>query len=189
VIAMGVDPGFAFVGIGVLDMGQLSTRVLLHQTFKTSSKADDEARLDAIAERLIEVIDQYQPAIVSYENQAIVEAGKHRMRRKRAELGDTEDAASNFSSARVHEVAGAIRCAARLFELPCYCHAPSTIKVSVLGKGGGHAKKDQMIAAVRTIFGVACSQHAADALAAAVAGVRKHRQALLKLRASKSIIT
>jgi Holliday junction resolvasome RuvABC endonuclease subunit len=186
---LGVDPGFAFLGLAVLDMANSSVRVLHHETFKTTTKDTDADRLDALCERIIQMIDEYQPAIIGYENQAIVEAGKHRMQRAKAALGEDDQAASNFSSARVHEVSGAIRCAARLFELPCYCLAPATIKVAVLGKGGGHAKKERVKQAVRTIFRVTgCSEHAADAVAIGVGAAGAHRKHLVLKRAALELI-
>jgi Holliday junction resolvasome RuvABC endonuclease subunit len=188
VIALGIDPGFAFLGIGVLDMSNSAARVLHHETFKTTTKDTDSDRLDALCERIICMIDEYQPALVGYENQAMAEVGAQMRREKQAEEGVAAGGTS-YSSRRVHEISGAIRCAARLFELPCYCLAPATIKVAVLGKGGGHAKKDRVKLAVRTIFHVkGCSEHAADAIAIGLAAVGAHRKQLVLMRALKGLI-
>jgi crossover junction endodeoxyribonuclease RuvC len=185
VIVLGIDPGFAFLGLGVLEVTNNSSRAVFTETFKTTGKRDgsDEARLNLIADRILDMIDDYKPAIIGYENQAGAEVGMQR----RAREGE-DDVGTNYSSRRVHEVSGSIRCAARLFELPCYCLAPSTIKVAVLGKGGGHAKKDRVKLAVQRMFGVAASEHAADAIAIAVGAVQAHRRAQLLLRAAKALI-
>lgn len=183
-VALGIDPGFAFLGLGVLEVTNSSTRVLHHETFTTSAKDESLGRLDAIADRLLDAIDDYAPQLVAYENQAGVEVGMQLMREKEGNAGGT-----NYSSRRVHEVSGIIRGAARAFELPCYCLAPSTIKVALLGKGGGHAPKDRLKQGVRRMLGVVgCSEHAADALAIAIGGVQAHRRVQLLARAHSALI-
>lgn len=184
VIFLGVDPGFANLGIGVVELEATRTRCLHHETFGTRRKDDDGDRLDAIAEHLIGVLEQYDIDAVGYENQAGVEVAAHRPRE-----GDETDVWTNVSSRRVHEVCGIIRCAARCFYLPVYCLAPNTVKVSVLGKGGGRAKKDLVKARVRAIFGIThCSEHAADALAVALGTGVRHRRHVATLTEHVSLI-
>lgn len=186
-IGFGIDPGFAFMGLALVDFLSTSTRVVHHETFRTSTKETDETRLDIIADRIADLIERFNPGFVAYENQAIVEAGKQARARRARESG--EEVASNFSSCRVHEVAGIIRCAARFYDLPCYCEATATLKVAVLGKGGGRAPKSRMKEAVQTIFRLqALSEHAADAIACAVAGSRKHQRESVLLRAHSELI-
>jgi Holliday junction resolvasome RuvABC endonuclease subunit len=121
---------------------------------------------NAIANRILDAIDKYTPAAIAYENQSGVTAGKER---------GGSGARSTSSSRRVHEVTGIARCAARLFELPCYVLAPSSVKLAVLGRGGGNASKARVKDAVRMLYGVPrCSEHAADAVAVAVAAARLH---------------
>lgn len=182
-IAFGVDPGFAFLGLGVLEVTANRTRVLHLDTFTTSSKDADEHRLDRIADYLADMADRYAPDVIGYENQAGVEVGMQRMRE-----ADPTKAGTNYSSRRVHEVSGIIRCVARMYDLPCYCLAPNTVKVAVLGKGGGRAKKDRVKAAVRAIFRVHGSEHAADGVAIAVGAVSAHRRHELELRRSCLLI-
>jgi crossover junction endodeoxyribonuclease RuvC len=171
VIIIGIDPGFAFLGVGVIELLPTSTRVLHHETFITRPKDDDTDRLDTIAEHLLDLLEQFDPAAVGYENQAGVEVAANKRSLEKQTVG------SNASSRRVHEVSGIIRCAARCFDLPVYCLAPSTVKVALLGKGGGRQKKAAVKDRVRTIFGVAgCSEHAADALAVAIGTGVRHRR-------------
>lgn len=184
-IGLGVDPGFAFVGFALVDFLSTSTRIVHQETFRTSSKETDEQRLDLIADRLADLVERFNPAFIAYENQAIVEAAKHARRRKDPE----SELASNFSSCRVHETAGIIRCAARFYDLPCYVEAPSTVKVAVLGKGGGRAPKSRVKEAIQTIFRVdGLSEHAADAIACAVSGSRKHQRERVLLREHSELI-
>jgi crossover junction endodeoxyribonuclease RuvC len=165
---MGIDPGLAFLGLAVLEASPTARpRVLLLETVASTPKdGTDEERLDAIANRILDAIDKYTPAAIAYENQSGVTAGKER---------GGSGARSTSSSRRVHEVTGIARCAARLFELPCYVLAPSSVKLAVLGRGGGNASKARVKDAVRMLYGVPrCSEHAADAVAVAVAAARLH---------------
>ena len=184
-IGLGTDPGFAFVGFAVVDFMATSTRVLHHETFRTGSAEADETRLDLIADRLADLVERFNPAFLAYENQAIVEAAKHARRRSdpQAEL------ASNFASCRVHEVAGVVRCTGRFYDLPVYVEAPNSVKVAVLGRGGGRAKKAAVKEAVQRIFRIAqLSEHAADAIAIAISGARKHRRDRVLLREHSDLI-
>lgn len=186
-IIVGIDPGYAFMGVAVLELLPSSTRALHHSTFTTLPKEEDAARLDAIAEHLLDLLEHYEVDALGYENQAIVEAGKQARRRQALQEGG--DAQSSFSSSRVHEVAGIIRCAARCFDVPCYCLAPNSVKVAVLGKGGGRAKKAAVKARVRAIFGVErVSEHAADALAIALGTGVRHRRTLAQLQQHAALI-
>lgn len=182
-IIAGFDPGFAFLGAAIIQLLPTSTRILHHATITTESKESDEARLDALAERVLDLVDHYDPVAIGYENQAGVEAAAHRRR-----LDAETDVWTNASSRRVHEVSGIIRCAAACYRLPCYCLAPNTVKVAILGKGGGRKKKDAVKARVRAIFGVQCSEHVADALAVAVGTAVRHRRHLATLARHAALI-
>jgi crossover junction endodeoxyribonuclease RuvC len=181
---VGVDPGFAFLGWAAVDFSASSMRFIAGDTFKTTAKESPEERLDAIADQLFDVLEIHAPAAVGYENQAGVEAGMHR----RAEQDGTERR-SSYSSRHVHEAVGAIRAAARAYGLPCYVFAPATIKVALLGRGGGHAAKGRVKEAVTRFFGVSGSSHMADAVAIAVATVRKHRIEQMSVRRAGALIT
>ena len=175
---LGIDPGFAFIGLGLVEFSSLATRVLHHETYRTRTTEDDHGRLDAIADHVFDAIERWQPDCIGYENQAGVSVGKAR-----------EDIPVTFASQRVLEVVGIIRAAARFNAVPCYVVAPSTVKVAVLGKGGGHAKKDRVKRAIRTIFGLGqCSEHAADAIAIAIGTRGKHRQAQLIVESHADVI-
>ena len=172
-IIIGIDPGFAFLGVGVIELLPTSTRVVHHETFATRSKDDDTDRLDTIAEHVLDLLEQFEPCALGYENQAGVEVAAHRP----LSDGTPRDVWTSAASRRVHEVSGIIRCAARCYNLPVYCLAPNTVKVAILGKGGGRKKKAVVKDRVRAIFGIVCSEHAADALAIAIGtGVRHRRQ-------------
>jgi len=188
VIVLGIDPGYAHLGIGVVELTPTRTRCVHHETFSTRSRDEVDGRLDAIAEHLFAVIEHYDPDAVGFEDQAYVEVAAHR-RKVDAAGEENGDVWSNVNSRRVHEVVGIIRCAARFYDLPRYRLAVSSVKVAVLGKGGGRAKKDAVKKRVRLIFGIpACSEHAADALAVAIGTGVRHRHHLATLAEHAQLI-
>lgn len=171
---LAIDPGFAAMGVGVIE--SLKGRLLLihSATVRTlPGKSSDESRLDSLGKAILAAIVSFEPEAMGYENQAGVEVG--------AQLGRGR-LKSSASSRRVHEVSGMIRAFALAFELPCYCIAPISAKCALLGKGGGHAPKSQIKRAVQRLFGVkSCSEHAADALAIGMGSLKAHREAKLRM--------
>jgi crossover junction endodeoxyribonuclease RuvC len=179
---LGIDPGFAFVGIVIIEFNPTSTRILLHETFETKPRDEDHGRLDAICDRICDVIEQWQPDAIGYENQQGVEVAAQRAR-------DEGDIGSNAASRRVHEVVGIIRAAARFYGTPCYVSAVNTVKVAVLGKGGSRKSKAAVKTAVQTIFHIGrCSEHVAHAVGVAIATRRKHREAQLIIQSAAHVI-
>lgn len=173
---LGIDPGFAFLGLAVLEVTPKQRRLLRLQTFaSTPASGTDEQRLDAIADCIIRAVDELKPEAIAYEDQSNVTAAKEQKGKGKR---------STKQSRRVHEVTGIARCVARLFELPCYVLAPSSVKIAVLGRGGGNAKKARVIDAVRILLKAPrCSSHAADAAAVCVGAVGVHRMS--KIMASR----
>jgi Holliday junction resolvasome RuvABC endonuclease subunit len=182
-IVIGFDPGFGAgcLGYGVLDLGATSSRALAHGTLGHGT-ADWTAaeRLDEIAFSIDGLLNTWCPDVLGYEDQSGVCVAAEREGR------------SNFAARRLHEVTGMLRFAARCsldVALPCYVAQPRSLKIAVLGKGGGSADKSQIKVAVQRLFGVRTNQHAADAIACAVATARIHRVTMAQLRASGSVIT
>ena len=172
-IVLGFDPGFAQLGAGVLELHRSSTRVLHHETFLTApDDGDDCSRLDLLANHALDLIEQYDPEAIGYEDQAGVMVA----------LAKSGAAGMNADARRLLEVCGIIRCAARCYNLPCYAVTPRSAKVAVLGKGKSTATKDTVKERVRQIFHVArISEHAADAIAIGVATGVRHGRAKLEL--------
>ncbi len=176
-VALGVDPGFRNLGAGIVRFEALSTRVIHSETARTDTSKSHDERIDFFVDRLCELIETHEPRVLGYENQAGVEVAMQR-----------EGEGTNFSSRKVHEVTGAIRAVARFYALPCYCIAVSTVKVALLGKGGGGASKEQMRLGVKRFFGIEGSEHAADAIACAVAAARRYRIEQSSLRRAAALI-
>lgn len=166
---IGWDPGLAHLGYAVLEVSPARVRVLAHGDVGQANDCRVEERLDRLAVTIDGLFNTWLPDVCGYENQAGVEVAKQ-----------LAGEGSTFSSRRVHEVTGLIRMAANcaLSEaLPIYTPTPMTIKVAVLGKGNRSADKSQIKHAVKRLFGVRCGEHAADAIACAVATLRQHRVA------------
>jgi crossover junction endodeoxyribonuclease RuvC len=168
-IVIGWDPGLASLGFGVLEFLPTSTRVLDHGDIGEPG-ADDEAdvRLNRICRNVDYLMNKHCPDIMGIEAQLGVHTGM-----------DREGQFAHANLKLVHTVTGILRCAgntALAEAIPIYEPQPSTIKVAVLGKGGGHADKAQVREAVRRLFGARCTSHDADAIATAVAALRQHRQ-------------
>lgn len=160
---LGIDPGTANLGLAVVDFSGNKTRVIRRQVVKAGGLEPDE-QMRLLASALIAMEHAWHPDLIVYEDQAGVEAGM-----QRAGTG------SNFSSRRVHEVVGMVRMLAFDHARALMAIHPATLKVAVLGKGGGRAKKERVQEAVRVLLGVReCSSHEADALALCIAGRRRY---------------
>lgn len=184
-IVIGIDPGYAFLGVSVVRFTASRAEALLVETFRTTTKDAAARRMARIADRLLELCGDPRVRAVGFESQAGVEAGKA----KRA-LEDPTKVTSNAASRRVHEVVGVVQAVARVYQLPCYEHAPSSVKVALLGRGGGRASKERMRSAAGLLFGKpGLSEHSADALAVAVATARALRLDKAKTRAGLVLIS
>jgi crossover junction endodeoxyribonuclease RuvC len=168
-IVIGFDPGLATLGFGVVEFGPSSTRVLDHGDIgEPGADASTAERLDRICQNVDFLMNKHAPDILGYEAQSGVQWGKER-----------EGQDSHINLRQVHAVTGILRMAgntALAEAIPIYTPQPSSIKVALLGKGSGHAEKNQVREGVRRLFGVSrCSSHDADAIATAVCALKQHR--------------
>lgn len=168
---------------GVLEISASRSRVLDHKNIGHADAAVPYGvRLSELAHRIDQVMNKWCPDVVGYEDQAGVAVGN----------AERESDAVNFASHWVHDVCGMLRFAAACAletPVPCYTAPPQSIKVAVLGKGARSADKKQIKHAIRTLFGVTkCSSHEADAIAMAVAALRRHRRAELAQRKVGAVI-
>lgn len=152
---LGVDPGLASVGWGVVS--QRSNRLIFEDqgTITTPSKMDLSIRLETIHRGLNQVISRFQPDCMSVE---------------------TLYFAKNKSSAMaVAHGRGVIALLAGQHGLPFFEFSPNEIKQSIVGTGG--ADKGQMETMVRLLLGNVgekISHHAMDALGTAICAIHHH---------------
>ena len=64
---LGIDPGYAIVGYGVVDFRNMRYRSLEHGAIVTQAGTEFNERLRIIYDRLCEVIDRHHPDCVSIE--------------------------------------------------------------------------------------------------------------------------
>jgi crossover junction endodeoxyribonuclease RuvC len=146
---LGVDPGLASSGWGIVDFDQQRLRYIAHGCIKTNPDRPGPERLFAIYKAFCSVLDTYTPGESAIEN---LYFGK------------------NITSAiPVAEARGVFCMALAQREIPVFEVTPALIKQAVVG--GGAADKGQIQEMVRIILGletVPTPDHAADALGAAI---------------------
>jgi len=151
-IVLGVDPGVANTGYGVVARRADRLVALDGGVIRTPSGAAHERRLADIHARLDELIGRYEPHAMALE-----------------ELYFGQNARTAFA---VGHARGAAMLAAGQRGLPCSGYTPQQVKGAVCGSG--RAPKDQVARMVSALLGLQRapeSDHAADALAVAICHV------------------
>lgn len=166
---LGIDPGFAKLGLAVVHVEETAGvvhAIRLHEraTFRTSGNLKPNPRLDAIARELERVIYWSHPDLVGWEDVAAVAAGK-----------ESRGAGKSSNGARIREVCGMVRMLARTKgDTPSYCIAPATYRAMVFGKGQSRGRtKAEVRTLVQRRFGVTgltCDESEATAIAVAAYG-------------------
>ncbi|MBQ4064889.1 MAG: crossover junction endodeoxyribonuclease RuvC [Clostridia bacterium] len=148
-IILGIDPGLAIVGYGVIDYQAPRFRTLAYGAITTPAHTPVEDRLSAIFDGMSELIDMYHPAEMAIE-----------------ELFFTKNITTGIS---VAEARGVALLAARRKGIRIYEYTPMQVKQAVVGYGGAEKKQVQMM--VKTILKLEKMpklDDTADALAIAV---------------------
>jgi crossover junction endodeoxyribonuclease RuvC len=146
---LGIDPGLANTGFGVVDKRDGRMVALDGGTIETSSELAAEQRLVLLAERLRTVLVEHRCEAMALE-----------------ELYFGQNARSAFA---VGHARGAAMLVAGEAGVPCYSYTPQRVKAAVCGNG--RAPKEQvmrMVAVQLALASVPSSDHAADALAVAI---------------------
>lgn len=146
---MGIDPGVANTGFGVVRVAGSRMTALDAGTIEAPAGAREEQRLRTIHDALVELIDSHSPESVALES-------LYFGRNVRSAIG-------------VGQARGVIMLAAARRELDCFDYTPQAVKLAVCGSGA--AAKDQVKHMVGVLLGLPvepASDHAADALAVAV---------------------
>ncbi len=146
---IGIDPGYAIVGIGVVDYIGNKFRTLEYGAITTPAGMPTVDRLKKIYDELTMYIDKYRPDAVAVEELF---------------FNSNQKTAINVAQAR-----GVILVALRNNDVPVYEYTPLQVKQSVTGYG--RAQKAQIQQMVKTLLGlnvVPKPDDAADALALAI---------------------
>ncbi len=148
-VVMGIDPGAANLGFGVVRIEGSRMVALDGGVVETSADLAMERRLERIHSALTELIGWHQPAAMALED---LYFGKN-----------------VHSAMAVGRASGAAMLAAAQAGVPCSTYTPQAIKKAVCGSGG--AGKEQVQRMVGTLLGLPeppTPDHAADALAVAI---------------------
>lgn len=148
-VVIGIDPGLANTGYGVVESRGNALLALDGGVIETPAGTPLERRLASIADRVGELIVQHSPAAMAIES---IYFGKN--------------AESAF---QVGQSRGAVVCEAGRAQIPVISYTPQQIKLSVCGSGAaGKLQVQQMVAALLDLPGELPPDHAADALAVGI---------------------
>ena len=148
-ILLGIDPGLAIVGWGVVDYQNNRFRPIAYGSIQTPAGMETADRLTLIHRDLAAIIDKYRPVQMAVE-----------------ELFFTKNITTGI---RVAEARGVILMTAREKGLSLAEYTPNQVKQAVVGYGS--ADKRQVIAMVTRILGLSeppKPDDTADALAIAI---------------------
>lgn len=146
---MGVDPGAANLGFGVVRVEGTHMVALDGGVIETAPGEAPEKRLARIHKALSELIEWHEPKALAFE--------------------DIFFGRNVRSAMTVGQACGVALLAAGQRGVPCFAYTPQAIKMAVCGSGG--AGKKQVARMVGTLLGLPdppISDHAADALAVAI---------------------
>ena len=148
-IILGIDPGYAIVGIGVLEYANGKFRPIEYNAITTHAKMATSLRLKVIFESIGEYLDKYHPDAVAIEELF---------------FNSNQKTAIAVAQAR-----GVLVAQAAVRNIPIYEYTPLQIKQAVTGYG--RADKNQIQQMVKLLLNIAAvpkPDDAADALAVAI---------------------
>jgi crossover junction endodeoxyribonuclease RuvC len=148
-IVLGIDPGLASTGYGVVASREGRLAALAGGVIETRAGVPQERRLADIHAEIEELLTAHQPVAVALE-----------------QLYFGQNVRTAFA---VGHARGVVMLAAAQHGLACSGYTPQQVKGAVCGDG--RAPKDQVARMVKTLLGLAADphpDHAADALAVAI---------------------
>lgn len=148
-VYLGLDPGLADTGYGVIEARGGKIRHLTHGTFRTKAGRPQGERLGVIYQGLTELLKEFSPSAAGIEALFF--------------------AKNRTSAIPVAEARGVLLLALHQWEVPSFEYPPQEIKQALTGSG--RAEKHQVQEMVRLLLGlteVPNPDHASDALGAAI---------------------
>ena len=146
-IILGIDPGYAIVGYGVVDTNGM--RPISYGAIRTEAGIPIEDRLSEIYDNMTELLRTFRPDHVAIE---------------KLYFNTNEKTAINVSQARGVIVLACVKCGVKVYE-----YTPLQVKMSVVGYG--RAEKQQIMDMTKRLLGLKKTpkpDDAADALAIAL---------------------
>jgi crossover junction endodeoxyribonuclease RuvC len=148
-IVVGIDPGTASTGYGVVESAGSSLRALDEGVIRTAAGVPVERRLASIHAQVSELIDRFRPAALAIE-----------------ELYFGVNVRTAFA---VGQARGVVLLAAGQRGVPSRSYTPQQVKGAVCGNGrADKAQVGRMVARLLGLRAAPSADHASDALAVAI---------------------
>ena len=148
-VVMGIDPGLASTGFGVVRVAGQQMRAVDAGVVESSHELPAEGRLARIHHALVELIAWHEPAAVALE--------------------DIYFGRNVRSAIAVGQARGVSLLAAGQAGTRCYDYTPQAVKLAVCGSGAAaKGQVQRMVATLLELPEAPASDHAADALAVAI---------------------
>jgi len=149
VTVLGIDPGTAACGFGIVRERGNRLKALEFGWWKTAASERPELRLKTIFDGITDLIEEFEPYAVVLEESFV-----------------GVDARTALS---VGQARGVVLVAAASYGIECAEYAPSRVKQAVCGYGRAEkAQVQRMVAAILGLKKAPTPHHAADALAVAI---------------------
>jgi len=146
---LGIDPGTAACGYGIVQRSGGRLRAVAHGWWQTRAGDAPEARLRTIFDGVAELLREHAPDAVALEESYV---------------GADARIALSVGQAR-----GVVLLAGALAGVECAEYAPARVKQAVCGYGrADKAQVGRMVRAILALDSVPAPNHAADALAVAI---------------------
>jgi crossover junction endodeoxyribonuclease RuvC len=146
---VGIDPGTAACGYGIVHESDGRLRAIVHGCWSTRAGEAPELRLKTIYDGVAGLIAEHAPDAVALEESYV---------------GADARIALSVGQAR-----GAVLVAAANAGLPCAEYAPARVKQAICGYGRAEkAQMQRMVKAILALDALPTPNHAADALAVAI---------------------
>ncbi|MBN1775200.1 MAG: crossover junction endodeoxyribonuclease RuvC [Clostridiales bacterium] len=148
-IILGIDPGYAITGYGLIEYQSNRSRMLDYGVVSTQARVPFEIRLLTIYQQLESLIQRYSPDVMAVE-----------------ELFFSRNTTTAIGAAQGRGVA--ILAAAKA-GIPVYEYTPMQVKLAVTGYGRADKKQvSQMVKTILCLDKIPVKDDASDALAVAI---------------------
>ena len=155
-IILGIDPGFAIVGVGIIEYKGNKFRTIDYFALTTKAHTPIEERLKIIYDGITEAINKYKPDFIAVE-----------------ELFFNNNAKTAI---QVGQARGVILLAGVNANLPIYEYTPLQVKQAVVGYGRADKTQiQQMVKAILNLSEIPKPDDVADALAIAVCHAHSYK--------------
>jgi len=162
---LGIDPGIARLGWGVIEEKEGKQKALVYDCITTQKSTSEPERLSQIFAQLTEIIAQYKPEMMAVE--------------------DLFFATNAKTAFQVGQARGVVLLAAAQAKLPVVSYSPLKIKMAIVGYG--QARKHQVQRMVTSMLGLKQTpklDDTADALAVGLThlALNKFNQAVKRVK-------